>query len=95
MSWRDRASCLETANDLFFPIGSTGPAVGQIEEAKRVCSGCPVRLPCLEWAIEFNVDYGVWGGLSEEERRSQKRRRTRKRPTPVVRPVVRRLASAS
>lgn len=72
------AACRDEDPDLFFPIGSTGPALVQTEEAKEVCRGCPVREQCLEWAMENGQDSGVWGGLAEAERRALKRR-TRRR----------------
>ncbi|MFI1530841.1 WhiB family transcriptional regulator [Streptomyces griseus] len=68
------ALCREEDPDLFFPIGSNGPALLQIEEAKAVCRRCPVMDKCLDWALESGQDSGVWGGLSEDERRSLKRR---------------------
>ncbi|MFE2477723.1 WhiB family transcriptional regulator [Streptomyces sp. NPDC059389] len=77
MDWRHQAACREEAPDLFFPIGSSGPALLQIEEAKAVCRRCPVLERCLEWALEGGMDMGVCGGLTEEERRAVKRRRAR------------------
>jgi WhiB family redox-sensing transcriptional regulator len=79
MNWRDEAACLHENPELFFPIGTTGPAVGQVEEAKRVCAGCDVRQDCLEWALTAGVDHGVWGGLDDLERRALKRRAARTR----------------
>ncbi|WP_413804295.1 WhiB family transcriptional regulator [Streptomyces sp. OE57] len=64
--------------DLFFPVGNTGPALLQIEEAKAVCRRCPVMETCLQWALDTNQHYGVWGGMSEDERRALKRRAARK-----------------
>ena len=52
MDWRDRAACLDEDPELFFPIGNTGPAILQIEEAKAVCRRCEVIDTCLKWAIE-------------------------------------------
>ncbi|WEH43280.1 WhiB family transcriptional regulator [Streptomyces sp. NBC_01218] len=77
-NWRTRAACREEDPDLFFPIGSTGPALHQTEEAKAVCNACPVREECLRWALENNQDSGVWGGLAEDERRAFKRRDRRR-----------------
>jgi WhiB family redox-sensing transcriptional regulator len=77
MDWRHRAACLEEDPELFFPIGNTGPAILQIEEAKQVCRRCDVREQCLAWALEAGQDHGVWGGLSEDERRALKRRNAR------------------
>jgi WhiB family transcriptional regulator, redox-sensing transcriptional regulator len=80
MEWRDRAACLDVDDpELFFPVGNTGPALTLIERAKAVCNGCTVREVCLSWAMEHNQDSGVWGGLSEDERRSLKRRAARAR----------------
>ncbi|HUF33233.1 MAG TPA: WhiB family transcriptional regulator [Acidimicrobiales bacterium] len=77
-TWRDQASCRSTDPDLFFPVGSTGPAVGQIEAAKAVCHTCPSKVPCLDFALESHQDSGVWGGTSEEERRTIRRQRRRR-----------------
>ncbi|MFJ9520658.1 WhiB family transcriptional regulator [Kitasatospora sp. NPDC101801] len=77
--WRHRATCREEDPELFFPVGNTGPALLQIEEAKAVCRRCPVRDVCLAWAFDAGQDAGVWGGLSEDERRSMKRRAARRR----------------
>jgi len=60
-------------------VGNTGPAIMQIAEAKKVCDRCEVRQECLQWALEAGQDHGVWGGLSEDERRSMKRRNARSR----------------
>ncbi|HET8601663.1 MAG TPA: WhiB family transcriptional regulator [Segeticoccus sp.] len=79
MDWRNRAACLDEDPELFFPIGNTGPAIAQIEEAKQVCRRCPVIETCLKWALETGQDAGVWGGLSEDERRALKRRNARAR----------------
>ncbi|MFJ8857925.1 WhiB family transcriptional regulator [Streptomyces sp. NPDC102451] len=76
-NWRMHAACREEDPDLFFPIGSSGPALVQAEEAKAVCGICPVREQCLEWALEKGQDAGVWGGMDENERRALKRRRAR------------------
>lgn len=67
--WRLDASCRDSNPDLFFPIGTTGPAVDQIEAAKRVCRTCESQEPCLDFALATNQESGVWGGTSEEERR--------------------------
>jgi WhiB family redox-sensing transcriptional regulator len=79
--WRHQAACLDEDPDLFFPIGNTGPAVMQTEEAKAVCRRCDVVETCLRWALDAGpqADSGVWGGLSEDERRALKRRNARAR----------------
>jgi WhiB family redox-sensing transcriptional regulator len=79
MTWRNRAACLDEDPELFFPMGNTGPALLQIEEAKSVCRRCEVVETCLKWSIESGQDFGVWGGLSEDERRALKRRYARAR----------------
>ena len=67
--WRDQSACRDTDPDLFFPVGTTGPAIEQIEAAKAVCRQCEVQGACLEFALATNQESGVWGGTSEEERR--------------------------
>ena len=67
-AWRFFASCADYDPDLFFPIGSSGPALRQTSQAKAVCAGCPVRMECLEWAQATQQTHGVWGGLDEQER---------------------------
>jgi WhiB family transcriptional regulator, redox-sensing transcriptional regulator len=79
MDWRHEAACREVDPELFFPIGNTGPALLQIDEAKQVCRRCSVMDECLRWAIESGQDAGVWGGMSEDERRALKRRTIRLR----------------
>lgn len=79
LDWRDKAACLTADPELFFPVGNTGPAVDQIEKAKAVCARCTVSEMCLQYALETNQDSGVWGGLSEDERRALKRRAARAR----------------
>ena len=71
--WRDLSACRDTDPDLFFPVGTTGPAIEQIENAKAVCAECEARQPCLEFALTTNQDSGIWGGTSEEERRKLRR----------------------
>jgi WhiB family transcriptional regulator, redox-sensing transcriptional regulator len=73
--WRKHAACRDTDPDLFFPVGTTGPAIEQIENAKAVCRQCEVQKPCLEYALVTNQDSGIWGGTSEEERRALRRQR--------------------
>lgn len=74
MDWRHQAICRDEDPELFFPVGTTGPALLQIAEAKAVCRRCPVTESCLQWALESGQDAGVWGGMSEDERRALKRR---------------------
>jgi WhiB family redox-sensing transcriptional regulator len=77
--WRHRAACRDEDPELFFPVGNTGPALRQIEDAKDVCRRCPSVDACLQWALDTNQEAGVWGNTSEDERRSLKRRVARVR----------------
>ena len=79
MDWRSKAACLTEEPELFFPIGSSGPAIAQTAKAKSVCERCEVRETCLEWALETGQDAGVWGGMAEDERRALRRRNQRAR----------------
>jgi WhiB family redox-sensing transcriptional regulator len=72
-SWRNGAICRDTDPDLFFPVGTTGYALVQIDRAKEVCGECPVCIDCLQYALDTNQDSGIWGGTSEEERRTLRR----------------------
>ena len=71
--WRRSAACRGCDVELFFPVGTTGPAIDQIASAKAVCGGCPVRADCLDFALVTNQEAGVWGGATEEERRRLRR----------------------
>lgn len=73
-NWRVNAACRDTDPTLFFPVGSTGNAVQQIASAKEVCVSCLSNEACLQFAIGSNQDTGVWGGTTEDERRSIRRR---------------------
>jgi WhiB family redox-sensing transcriptional regulator len=66
--WQERALCAETDPEAFFPEKG-----GSTREAKRICAGCEVRAECLEYALTFDERFGIWGGLSERERRRLKR----------------------
>ena len=79
MDWRNEAVCRDEDPELFFPVGNSGPSLSQIAKAKLVCNRCPVTSTCLKWALETGQDAGVWGGMSEEERRALKRANKRGR----------------
>jgi WhiB family redox-sensing transcriptional regulator len=66
--WQERALCAQTDPEAFFPEKG-----GSTREAKRICAGCEVRPECLEYALEHDERFGIWGGLSERERRKLKR----------------------
>ena len=72
-NWRDRAACRDTDPELFFPEGTSGPALRQTSAAIQVCEPCPVRAQCLSWALDRGYDYGIWGGASEQGRRTIRR----------------------
>jgi WhiB family redox-sensing transcriptional regulator len=78
--WRHLAACRDEEPELFFPVGTNGPALLQTAEARSVCLRCPVRSTCLSWALESGQDTGIWGGLTEDERRALKRRNRTGRP---------------
>jgi WhiB family transcriptional regulator, redox-sensing transcriptional regulator len=69
LSWQERALCAQTDPEAFFPEKG-----GSTREAKRVCLSCDVRSECLEYALAHDERFGIWGGLSERERRRLKRR---------------------
>ena len=76
-NWRSAGACLSADPDLFFPISTTGPAVGQIAQAKAICGACEVRRECLEFALSHDQVYGIWGGTTPEDRQRQRRRQRR------------------
>ncbi len=67
--WQERALCAQTDPEAFFPEKG-----GSTREAKRICLGCEVRAECLEYALQHDERFGIWGGLSERERRKLKKR---------------------
>jgi WhiB family redox-sensing transcriptional regulator len=72
--WRDLAACRDSEPSLFFPVGTTGPAVDQIEAAIAICATCAVQEDCLQYALETNQESGVWGGYAEDDRRRLRKR---------------------
>ncbi|SKO15618.1 WhiB family transcriptional regulator [Mycobacteroides abscessus] len=68
--WRATGVCSQVGGDTWFPDRG-----GSTSDAKRVCHGCPVKGECLEWALANDERFGVWGGLSERERRALQRKR--------------------
>lgn len=72
--WQDQANCLGVDPDLFFPERGAST-----REAKEVCRGCVVRMDCLEYALDSAEKFGIWGGMSERERRRLRRARTLQR----------------
>lgn len=105
LAWRDRGNCRGAGIDMFPPAGDLVAMVA----AKAVCDGCPVRAPCLDFAVTTNQEHGIWGGVGEYTRRKLRRDRrvaaTRppgrhdpsrpaKRTPPPVRPPRRRPSAA-
>jgi WhiB family transcriptional regulator, redox-sensing transcriptional regulator len=68
--WMAYGNCSDGDPSLFFPSDGVG-----VEIARRVCADCPVKEPCLEYALRNRIDHGVWGGASERERRRILKRR--------------------
>ncbi len=66
--WQERALCAQTDPEAFFPEKG-----GSTREAKRICSGCDVKAECLDYALAHDERFGIWGGLSERERRRLRR----------------------
>lgn len=70
-AWEDEASCKNMKPEIFFDRISE-------QSARLICSGCEVREECLEFALKHNIQYGIWGGLDEKERKELRRRMQRK-----------------
>jgi WhiB family redox-sensing transcriptional regulator len=71
VSWRDSAACLGTFDPAFFP--TKGHQSNRY--AKAICATCPVTAECLDYSLTYRCYYGIWGGLTEAQRRKEKRRR--------------------
>jgi WhiB family transcriptional regulator, redox-sensing transcriptional regulator len=69
LEWQERALCAQTDPEAFFPEKG-----GSTREAKKVCLTCEVRGECLEYALQHDERFGIWGGMSERERRKLKKR---------------------
>jgi WhiB family transcriptional regulator, redox-sensing transcriptional regulator len=67
--WRDEAACRDADPELFFPEGEIKSARTQVRTAKLICRRCPVSSICLSWAMASGHEAGIWGGLTEDERR--------------------------
>ncbi len=72
--WRDDAACRGADPELFFPDGDIRSARAQVRMAKLTCRRCPVSATCLSWALASGQEAGIWGGLTEDERRRLHRR---------------------
>ncbi len=67
--WWSLAACRNAEPELFFPISATSASRSTVERAKRVCASCPVQSQCLRYALRHRQEQGIWGGLTEDERR--------------------------
>ena len=81
LAWMSRGACQSEDPELFFPLSPLGPGLAQLAVAKAVCGRCRVRAECLRFALSTGQEYGVWGGMSEEERTAMRR-------PPIARPPV-------
>jgi WhiB family transcriptional regulator, redox-sensing transcriptional regulator len=85
--WRELAACRSHPAVLFFGVDDTESSAdrrAREEEAKRVCFGCRVRQQCLEYSLDTKEPYGIWGGLTEAERKARLRSRAARRESPVA-----------
>ncbi|MGQ0615909.1 MAG: WhiB family transcriptional regulator [Acidimicrobiia bacterium] len=80
--WMHKGLCREIPPATFFPSDGVG-----VDVARRICATCPVKAPCLEYALENRIDHGVWGGCSERERRRILKRRRNRTNSPVASPA--------
>ncbi len=86
--WQHLGRCRETDPDMFYPEGSGGGGPLHSKDAKRICKACPVMMQCRQWALDTDEEYGIWGGLSEAERKKIRRERARAGQTPTRRTVA-------
>ena len=77
--WMQDGLCAQTDPAIFFPDGTGNAITSQVKQAKKICTQCPVKAVCLEWAVDTGQSAGVWGGLSEDERAPMRRDRAAKR----------------
>jgi len=68
LSWQQEALCAQTGSEFFFPEPGSS-----VREAKQICGLCPIRPACLDHALTYDEQFGVWGGLSEKERHHLRR----------------------
>lgn len=72
--WQEESACRSSDPEMFFPVGTTGQALDNIERAKLICATCAVQEECLDYALNTNQEAGVWGGYAEDERRRLRKR---------------------
>jgi WhiB family redox-sensing transcriptional regulator len=87
-TWMTDSKCRNLPPKVFFPSDGVG-----VEIARRICAECPVKAPCLEYALYNRIEHGVWGGASERERRRiARRRRSITKPAGAAKPAASRAA---
>jgi WhiB family transcriptional regulator, redox-sensing transcriptional regulator len=86
--WRSAAACASADPEMFFPVSKAGKALEHAAEAKAICADCPVRSDCLAFALRTRQSYGIWGGMTEEERADSRRLSPATEPQPGGRPRV-------
>ena len=75
--WWGLAACRDAEPEVFFPISATAASGDTVARAKAVCGSCPVQSPCLSYALRHRQEQGIWGGMTEDERRLLSRRLAR------------------
>jgi WhiB family transcriptional regulator, redox-sensing transcriptional regulator len=80
--WRSRGACRFADPELFFPVSDSGKSLEQAAEARAICAGCAVRRECLAFALRTQQAYGIWGGLTEQERRTETTGQSADHPAP-------------
>ena len=86
--FKERGLCRYADPEMWWPNGTTGPEADKIAEAKRICDMCPVKMDCLTYAVETRQFFGIWGGLTEDERKEDRRTARRIMDQQVDRPRV-------
>lgn len=75
--WWGRAACRDAEPEVFFPISATAASRDTVQRAKQICASCPVQSQCLSYALRHRQEQGIWGGMTEDERRLLSRRLAR------------------
>ena|SRR5579863_8258127 len=75
--WWGLAACRDAEPEVFFPISATSASGDTVARAKAVCAACPVQSQCLSYALRHRQEQGIWGGMTEDERRLLSRRLAR------------------
>jgi WhiB family transcriptional regulator, redox-sensing transcriptional regulator len=92
--WWNLAACRNAEPELFFPISATSASLPAVERAKAVCASCPVQSQCLRYALRHRQEQGIWGGMTEDERRLLSRRLARNERAATRSSPIRARASA-